>query len=77
MYEKNPIPHRLCGERGISTLENYFKDVHLKGKNREKEDLDLILKKLEHWAHRLFPRMAFDDCLERIEQLGMKRAVQV
>ncbi|CAG0890424.1 unnamed protein product [Darwinula stevensoni] len=77
---KNPQPklneERLCGERGISALADYFKDVHFKGKNHEKEDLDLILKKLEHWAHRLFPRMAFDDCLERIEQLGTKRAVQ-
>jgi TIMELESS-interacting protein len=35
------------------------------------------MRYLEHWAHRLFPMMPFDDVLERIEHLGAKRDVQV
>ena len=31
----------------------------------------------EHWAHRLYPKLAFDDCLEKIESLGHKREIQV
>lgn len=54
-----------------------FEDVKLKGKGHEKEDLDLVMGRLEHWAHRLFPKFQFDDCLKRIEKLGSKRAVAV
>ncbi len=32
---------------------------------------------LEHWAHRLFPPMPFDEFIERLEKLGSKREVQV
>ena len=35
------------------------------------------MRYLEHWAHRLFPKMPFDEVLERIERLGTKRDVQV
>ena len=31
----------------------------------------------EHWAHRLYPKFTFDDCLEKIESLGHKREIQV
>ena len=30
----------------------------------------------EHWAHRLFPKMTFDEVIERSERLGAKKAVQ-
>jgi len=32
---------------------------------------------MECWAHNLFPKMNFDDCLDKIEKLGRKRLVQV
>lgn len=35
------------------------------------------MRYLEHWTHRLFPKMPFDEVLERIERLGTKREVQV
>lgn len=35
------------------------------------------MRYLEHWAHRLFPMMPFDEVLERIEKLGTKKEVQV
>ncbi|BFY98990.1 hypothetical protein BsWGS_02030 [Bradybaena similaris] len=68
--------NRLTGERGIPVLPKIFKDVPLKGKNHEKEDLKLIMQTLEHWAHRLFPKMTFGEVLERTERLGAKKEVQ-
>lgn len=78
---KNPQPkldvHRLGGPRGIPVLQKSFKDVKWKGKGHEKEDLDVLLKRLEHWAHRLFPKLPFNDVLEQIEKQGFKKPVQV
>ncbi|XP_063393353.1 TIMELESS-interacting protein [Cydia fagiglandana] len=78
---KNPRfvlnPARLTGPRGIQILPEHFKDFKFKGKGHEREDLDLILKKLEHWAYRLYPKFKFDDCLKKIETLGKKRPVMV
>ncbi|KAK7491720.1 hypothetical protein BaRGS_00016976, partial [Batillaria attramentaria] len=77
---KRPQPKldstRLTGERGIPVLPHIFKDVKLKGKGNEAEDLRVVMRYLEHWAHRLFPKMPFDEVLERIERLGTKREVQ-
>ncbi|XP_061705335.1 putative uncharacterized protein DDB_G0277255 [Cydia pomonella] len=78
---KNPRfvlnPARLTGPRGIQVLPEHFKEFKFKGKGHEREDLDLILKKLEHWAYRLYPKFKFDDCLKKIETLGKKRPVMV
>jgi TIMELESS-interacting protein len=68
---------RLRGPRGIAHLDDMFKDFKFHGKGYEKYDLDRVMKGLEHWAHRLYPRFQFDDCLEKIEKLGQKKAVQV
>ncbi len=46
------------------------------GKGHEFDDLDLVLKRLEHWAHRLYPKLPFDDVMERLAQLGKKQAVK-
>ncbi|CAG4994796.1 unnamed protein product [Parnassius apollo] len=78
---KNPRfilnPARLTGPRGIQVIPDHFKDFKFKGKGHEKEDLDLVLKKLEHWAYRLYPKFKFEDCLKKIETLGKKRPVMV
>ncbi|XP_045540064.1 protein TIPIN homolog, partial [Papilio machaon] len=78
---KNPRfilnPARLTGPRGIQVIPEHFKDFKFKGKGHEKEDLDLVLKKLEHWAYRLYPKFEFADCLKKIETLGKKRPVMV
>ncbi|KAJ8708557.1 hypothetical protein PYW08_009939 [Mythimna loreyi] len=78
---KNPRfilnPARLTGPRGIQVLPDHFKDFKFKGKGHEKEDLDMVLKKLEHWAYRLYPKFQFEDCLKKIETLGKKRPVMV
>jgi Replication Fork Protection Component Swi3 len=36
-----------------------------------------MMSKLEHWAHRLFPKLSFDDFVERLEKLGGKKEIQV
>ncbi|XP_060569246.1 probable serine/threonine-protein kinase kinX [Ruditapes philippinarum] len=69
-------PTRLTGERGIPILPNLFKDVKFKGKGHESHDLAVLMKKMEHWAHRLFPKMPFDEVVERVERLGSKKEVQ-
>ncbi|XP_050669360.1 putative uncharacterized protein DDB_G0286901 [Leptidea sinapis] len=78
---KNPRfvlnPARLTGPRGIHVIPEHFQDFKFKGKGHEKEDLDVVLKKLEHWAYRLYPKFQFEDCLKKIEALGKKRAVMV
>ncbi|XP_071104702.1 TIMELESS-interacting protein-like [Haliotis cracherodii] len=67
---------RLSGDRGIPVLPRVFKDVKFKGRGHEAEDLRVMMKYLEHWAHRLFPMMPFDEVLERVEKLGTKKEVQ-
>ena len=32
---------------------------------------------MEHWGNRLFPKMTFDEVIERVEKLGKKKPVQV
>lgn len=67
---------RLKSDRGVHTIENYYKDIKFMGKGHEKHDLNNIMKKLEHWAHRLYPRFGFDDSLAEIEKLGKKKELQ-
>lgn len=67
----------MKGPRGIGIMESFFSDINLKGKGNEKEDLDIVMGRLEHWAHRLFPRMQFDEALQKIEKLGSKKEVSV
>lgn len=46
------------------------------GKGHEYSDLDRMMKKMEHWAHRLYPKLPFDDVMDRISVLGKKQAVK-
>ncbi|XP_011150544.1 protein TIPIN homolog [Harpegnathos saltator] len=78
---RNPVPklntERLKGPNGIQTIEKYFEGFKFYGKGYEKVDLNRIMKRLEHWSHRLFPKYHFDDFLARAEQLGSKKDLQV
>jgi len=70
-------PERLMGDKGIQTIEDYFKDWQSKGKGKEFDDLDVVMKKLEHWAHRLYPKLPFDSVIDVVaNRLGKKKAVQ-
>ncbi|XP_076245693.1 TIMELESS-interacting protein [Calliopsis andreniformis] len=78
---RNPLPklntERLKGPKGIHTIEKYFEGFKFHGKGHEKIDLDRVMKRMEHWAHRLFPKLEFDTFLERLEKLGTKKDLQV
>jgi len=78
---RNPVPklntERLKGPDGIHTIEKYFEGFKFYGKGHERSDLDRIMKRLEHWSYRLFPKYHFDDFLTRVEQLGTKKDLQV
>ncbi|ETN81886.1 replication Fork Protection Component Swi3 [Necator americanus] len=39
------------------------------------ENLSVILKKYEHWAHVMFPKLKFEDVVNRCESLGDRRIV--
>ncbi|NXC51095.1 TIPIN protein, partial [Penelope pileata] len=77
---KRPIPkldaNRLVSERGLPALRHLFDNVKFKGKGHEAEDLKTLIQHMEHWAHRLFPKLQFDDFIDRVESLGSKKEVQ-
>lgn len=64
---------RLTGPRGIVELESFFKGIKFRGKGHEADDLDSILKRMQHWAHRMYPKYNLDDSLRTIERLGRKK----
>eukprot|EP00088_Acartia_fossae_P069158 TRINITY_DN8951_c0_g1_i2.p1 TRINITY_DN8951_c0_g1~~TRINITY_DN8951_c0_g1_i2.p1 ORF type:complete len:356 (-),score=103.36 TRINITY_DN8951_c0_g1_i2:342-1382(-) len=77
---RNPQPKlnadRLTGPRGLHTLEDVFKDWNPKGDGHEFEDLEAIMHKMNHWTHRLFPKLPFDDTLDIIaNRLGKSKVV--
>lgn len=68
---------RLKGRKGVHTIEKLYEGFKYKGKGHEKEDLDRVMKRLEYWAFRLFPKLDFDDILAKCEHLGHKKDLQV
>uniref|UniRef100_A0A182Y0G0 TIMELESS-interacting protein n=1 Tax=Anopheles stephensi TaxID=30069 RepID=A0A182Y0G0_ANOST len=68
---------KLCGPRGIIALKDHFKDFKFHGKGHEASDLNRMMRHYEHWAHRLYPKFHFDDCMAKIEKLGHKKQVQM
>ncbi|KAM5291666.1 TIMELESS-interacting protein-like [Ctenodactylus gundi] len=67
---------RLTSERGLPALRHVFDKVKFKGKGHEAEDLKTLIRHMEHWAHRLFPKLQFEDFIDRVEYLGNKKEVQ-
>ncbi|XP_056427652.1 TIMELESS-interacting protein [Hyla sarda] len=77
---KRPQPkldaQRLTSQRGLPALRNLFDGTKFKGKGHEAEDLKVLIRQMENWAHRLFPKLQFEDFLGRLETLGNKKEVQ-
>ncbi|XP_054128684.1 TIMELESS-interacting protein [Melozone crissalis] len=77
---KRPRPRldaqRLTSERGLPALRRMFDNVKFKGKGHEAEDLKTLIQHMEHWAHRLFPKLQFEDFIDVVESLGNKKEVQ-
>lgn len=67
---------RLKSDRGVHTLEKYCGDLKFHGKGHERYDLNNVMKRLEHWAHRLHPNFRFDDFITQVEKLGKKKEMQ-
>ncbi|XP_010641567.1 TIMELESS-interacting protein [Fukomys damarensis] len=67
---------RLISERGLPALRHVFDKTKFKGKGHEAEDLKTLIRHMEHWAHRLFPKLRFEDFIDRVEYLGNKKEVQ-
>ncbi|CAF3363103.1 unnamed protein product [Rotaria socialis] len=67
---------RLTGPRGLDELTNLLRHEKFKGKGQEFADLDTLMHKFEYWAHRLVPHMAFDDFIEKAENLGAKKQIK-
>ncbi|XP_034987998.2 TIMELESS-interacting protein [Zootoca vivipara] len=67
---------RLVSERGLPALRNMFDNVKFKGKGYEEADLKALVRHMEHWAHRLFPKLPFEDFVDKVESLGSKQPVQ-
>lgn len=67
---------RLISERGLPALRHVFDKAKFKGKGHEAEDLKMLIRHMEHWAHRLFPKLQFEDFIDRVEYLGNKKEVQ-
>ncbi|CAB0035931.1 unnamed protein product [Trichogramma brassicae] len=68
---------RLRGPKGVHTIEKLYEGFQFKGKGHEAEDLDGVMKRLEYWAYRMFPKYDFDDFLAKCETLGFKKDLQV
>ncbi|XP_039544580.1 TIMELESS-interacting protein [Pimephales promelas] len=77
---KRPRPkldaNRLISEKGLPALRTLYDDVKFKGKGHEAENLKLLMQKIENWAHRLYPKMQFDEFIDKVESLGGKKEVQ-
>ncbi|XP_051796543.1 TIMELESS-interacting protein isoform X2 [Acanthochromis polyacanthus] len=77
---KRPQPkldsNRLISERGLPALRTLFDNVSFKGNGHEVENLRLLMQKMENWAHRLYPKMQFEDFMDKVEKLGSKKEVQ-
>lgn len=66
----------LTSKKGIACLPDILAEAKFKGKGHELEDLRMLLSKSKHWAHRLFPKVTFEDFVERAEALGSKNSVK-
>ncbi|XP_028257673.1 TIMELESS-interacting protein-like isoform X2 [Parambassis ranga] len=77
---KRPQPkldsQRLISDKGLPLLRTLFDSVRFKGKGHEAEDLRLLMQRMENWAHRLYPRLQFEDFIDKVEKLGSKKEVQ-
>ncbi|KAI5626248.1 TIMELESS-interacting protein [Silurus asotus] len=77
---KRPQPkldsRRLLSDRGLPALRTLFTDVKFKGKGHEAENLKVLMQKMENWAHRLYPKLQFEDIIDKLEVLGGKKEVQ-
>ena len=44
--------------------------------DKEFEDLEIVVNRMKHWAHRLYPKLPFDDVTKQISHVGKKMQIQ-
>jgi len=64
---------RLKSRKGLTALLREFDDFHFRGKGHELEDLRRVLVRMEIWAHRLHPKMHFEDFIAKAEKICTKK----
>ena len=51
-------------------------DILIILEGKEFEDLDIVVNRMKHWAHRLYPKLPFDDVTKQITHVGKKMQIQ-
>ncbi|KAG9123047.1 hypothetical protein FRC07_000311 [Ceratobasidium sp. 392] len=68
---------RLLDRDGLPALVRQTKEFNIKGKGHEMSDLNRLMQMYQLWAHKMFPKMQFNDTVERVERLCRSRRMHV
>ncbi|KAI8615182.1 replication fork protection component Swi3-domain-containing protein [Chytriomyces sp. MP71] len=68
---------RLLSPSGLDALVGIAKNIKLKGKRHEFEDLQQIMFQYQKWGHQVFPKVVFRSFLETTEKICRERRVKV
>ncbi|QRV99984.1 chromosome segregation in meiosis protein 3 [Ceratobasidium sp. AG-Ba] len=69
--------NRLLERDGLRALVRQSKDFKIKGKGHELSDLNRLMQMYQLWAHKMFPKMQFNDTVERVERLCRTKRMHV
>ncbi|RKP14510.1 replication fork protection component Swi3-domain-containing protein [Piptocephalis cylindrospora] len=71
-------PRLLDHDHGLPALLRDARHLHFGGKRTTvHQDLDKLLKYYGLWAHQLFPRLAFTDCIRKVESVCHKKRLKM
>ncbi|CAE6414450.1 unnamed protein product [Rhizoctonia solani] len=62
---------------GMPALVRRSKEFKIKGKGHELSDLNRLMQMYQLWAHKMFPKMQFQDTVERVEKLCRTKRMHV
>ncbi|KAG8713487.1 hypothetical protein FRC11_011976 [Ceratobasidium sp. 423] len=69
--------NRLLERDGMPALVRRAKEFSIKGKGHELSDLNRLMQMYQLWAHKMFPKMQFQDTVERVEKLCRTKRMHV
>ncbi|CAE6448955.1 unnamed protein product [Rhizoctonia solani] len=69
--------NRLLERDGMPALVRRAKVFNVKGKGHELSDLNRLMQMYQLWAHKMFPKMQFQDTVERVEKLCRTKRMHV
>ncbi|KAJ3295633.1 hypothetical protein HK104_002438 [Borealophlyctis nickersoniae] len=77
----NPRPkldaERLLSKKGIPHILGVSRKIKFKGKGHGVEDLEKLMTFYNIWAHNLFPKMNFQDFVQKTEKVCRERRVRI